>query len=69
MRPLVEGLVVGSSWKLWSCDPMFMVWGELHWILQISDPRDRAWERGLAMETMHMGPQVQDLGKVSSRGL
>ena len=47
---------------------MFMVWGELHWILQISDPRDRAWERGLAMETMHMGPQVQDLGKVSSKG-
>ena len=38
---LVQGLEVGSCWKLWRCDPMFMVWGELHWILQIFDPRDK----------------------------
>ena len=25
---------------------MFMVWGKLHWILQIFDPRDRVWEGG-----------------------
>ena len=43
---LVQGLEVGSCWKLWRCDPMFMVWGELHWILQIFDPRDRVWEGG-----------------------
>ena len=40
MLPLVKGLEVGTCWKLWRCDPMFMVWGELHWILQIFDPRD-----------------------------
>ena len=40
----MEGLEVDSSWKLWRCDPMFMIWGELHWILQIIDPRDRVWE-------------------------
>lgn len=34
---LVQGLEVGSCWKLWRCDPMFMVWG-VHWILQIFDP-------------------------------
>ena len=25
---------------------MFMVWGELHWILQIFDSSDRVWEGG-----------------------
>ena len=35
---------------------MFMVWGELHWILQIFDPRDRVWEGGHHGDYAHGTP-------------
>ena len=47
---------MGSSWKLQRCDPMFMVWGELHWILQLFDPRDRVWGWGHHGDSAHVTP-------------
>ena len=35
---------------------MFMVWGELHWILQIFDPRDRIYKGAHHGDYAHVTP-------------